>query len=144
MRNIKFRSWDTKNKKFIKHVPESEYMLDSEDWDHDDIDEEGGIYPDRIFSHYSHYGRILFQQFTGIIVDGKELYEGDIIETKYGEIGEVVFTEQLASFRINVPSKKLNEPLVTLTCKEGETNGQLVFVPVKILGNIFENSNLLK
>jgi uncharacterized phage protein (TIGR01671 family) len=164
-RPIKFRAWDTKNKRFIDHVPNKEYMLDSDEWDHRDINEEGGIYPSYAFEYYSFKERIVFQQFTGLKdKNEKEIYEGDVAEVNYvyntpKKIGETFrgvvkfgvcclsYTSEApqhssTSFYIETfPSKNKKEPEVGLIPDHNLCDG---YAEVIVIGNVFENPDLLK
>lgn len=62
-RIIKFRAWDTKQKKFLEVIPPEEYMLDCDDWNHPDEDSTP-TYPDEPFNTFD--GRIVLQQFIGL------------------------------------------------------------------------------
>lgn len=128
-RELKFRAWDTKQKKFITHVPVEEYMLDEDTWSHHDMDEIGGIYPNNIFNHYSFNNRIIFQQYTGMKdKNQKEIYEGDLVEGVLGLKLDYVIGGAVQFYRgcFVIGDTFFNE-----------------FTDFEIKGNIFENTELV-
>ena len=71
----------------------------------------------------------VFSQFTGIKdKNGKEIYEGDIVKTSKG-LNEIIYSEQLVAFVCKY--KKAN--YVDFMNKE-----------IEVIGNIYENPELLK
>lgn len=71
------------------------------------------------------------QQFTGLLDrHGKEIYESDI--TNYGE---VIWIIQSASFRLNPSSNNIDLSF---------TESFLNYDDIEIIGNVFENPDLLK
>lgn len=123
MKTIKFRAWDIDSKK----------MLDVKAIDWDDKGNiisinypEGKLYPDEDYGDH-----VVLMQFTGMCdKNGKEIYEGDILDTgKYEKkYGIVKWNEKDASFRItNVSSTTI-----------GKANKFY-----EIVGNIYENQDLL-
>jgi uncharacterized phage protein (TIGR01671 family) len=78
------------------------------------------------------YKEAIFQQFTGLLdKNGKEIYEGDIVKrlnTEY--IYEVVYNEENAAY--------------FLQNKDGEGPLSYYRKVVEVIGNIFENPELIK
>ena len=152
MRDIKFRVWDSKNKKWLSAVPSLEYLLNDEDAciSHHDIDPESAIYkyPSNILGK-DFGGRIVWQQYTGLQDStGKEIYEGDILAYEEGnflkgENGlddrlEIFWDAENAKFGINFYSKYGGEGYTG----KGEHLSSYS-KKTKIIGNIFETPELL-
>lgn len=108
MREIKFRAWDTLNKRFLNGT----YGL-----------------MDTFVNSYSK-GRLIFMQYIGLKdKNGKEIYEGDIIDNgRY--IAKVVWEDYRRGFG--------------LQDKKNTTWNNPDFFRCKVIGNIYENSELLK
>jgi uncharacterized phage protein (TIGR01671 family) len=131
MRQIKFRVWDTKTKKFLEFVPPIEYMLDHDEWSRRDINDESSLlFPQNIAETFG--GRLVWQQFTGLKDENeKEIYEGDIVEFCHEEKTKnlkVEFSE--GYFGLNNGNIKL----ALLAA---------YYHKCKVIGNILENPNLL-
>jgi len=137
-REIKFRAWDNKNKKWLDQVPCDEYMLDSDCWDcpdQDDMEDMTFFYPNNPLGP-AFGGRIIYQQFIGLKdKNKKEVYEGDILKCDMGRAGEQICKIEYAApeFRFTLVSEEPSIPL------------DFTFNSVKsmeIIGNIFENTKL--
>ena len=132
MREIKFRAWDTYEKRWLNT-------------------DEMPIVPAEVTDYLEIYSDkwIVFQQFTGLHdKNGKEIYEGDIlgIGTTGQEYCEVVFRD--GCFGINAGW------LVRENRRQGINRD--VFIPlntycndvfqdaVEVIGNIYENPELLE
>jgi len=137
MRTIKFRAWDKKAKRMVKVMrlwfpevvkegpPEIEFWEDTND----------DAYPITFFE---------LMQFTGLLdKNGKEIYEGDIYKTVAGETPNGVQTEEIYRIKFNhgafvlVKINGLEHGTRYLGSKTNLLNGE-------ILGNIYENKELLK
>jgi hypothetical protein len=100
MREIKFRAWDGKHMIFgFFNMPPQDQITKS--WE--------------------------YMQFTGLHdKTGKEIYEGDVLRTKDGEIGEIVWRRY--GWKVTVPLNRSWQNPDALT---------------EIIGNVFENPELI-
>jgi len=134
MREIKFRAWDKINKEFSNHTNRDPFM----DLSMGDIfywerrQNEDGVYEGDIILKDENKNRFVLQQYTGLKdANGKEIYEGDILKWEY-------------------PEKFLNLVTVRWTNEEEDYDGWVTTNLIgqggecKIIGNIFENPELLK
>jgi len=112
-RPLKFRVWSVKNNCFVTNGCELYYLLT--------LSYQGAINSNDIY-----------QQYTGLTdKNGKEIYEGDIIEQNFGEKptrGLVKFSR--GSFRVIWPA----EPYDDLGC--------MLIEYVTVIGNVFENPKM--
>lgn len=109
MRKIKFRGWGVDTE--MMHDLESVQKIDKW-WEH---------------------GALVLMQFTGLLDSkGKEIYEGDIIKTKWGGIGKIEFDD--GTFVYLFEDGKNMQRLTEESIKEKES---------EIIGNIYENPELL-
>lgn len=168
-RLIKFRAYDTKNKKWLYEVPSEEYMLDNDDcWDAPDYGEMC-----EALSFYPHKplgpdfnGRVVYQQFTGLLdKNGKEIYEGDIVsvndELNQAKIGGIEwntysddeYVDHLECWMFigkedgDTDEEESKSPLSTICKSTGVSYGRGLKTTkntIKIIGNIFETPELLK
>lgn len=82
-------------------------------------------------------GDYVVQQFTGVKdQNGKEIYEGDIVATIYGTYGEVIYSDEIAGYRIKINNTLL--PLVTYRFVD-DVPAALLTVATLVIGNIFQN-----
>lgn len=135
-RSIKFRAWDTKNKKF----PFIGFHIIGECTAFDLINQ----------YRLEELNDLEIQQFTGLLdKNGKEIYEGDILKTSYFSKYIVKFYE--GSFVVEINGKH-KSPLFNYT-KNGidtlrdlnDKTGLISTLPeaAEVIGNIFENPELL-
>jgi uncharacterized phage protein (TIGR01671 family) len=119
-RELKFRVWDTKNNEFVKLV---NFWVSPENLNKCFMEWRPELDGETVFETKN--GAFVFQQFTGLRDrEGKEIYEGDIIKMLDGTNYEVKF---------HIESNELN-------C----SGYMFSSFGVKVIGNIFENPELLK
>lgn len=133
-RSIKFRTWDTQNKEFSEWTNRDPFFSTSHSqiffWER--VRKEDGSFDGDIIIQ-DHSGRFVLQQFTGLLdKNNKEIYEGDILQYKSRD-------------------PKFSKTLVRWTREEEDNHPGFVvsdssshYGKPEIIGNIFENPELLK
>lgn len=124
-REIKFRIWDVENKEMLK-VRELDFKLTFY----------GGriaIRPDQ-YNDYFDTEDMILMQYTGLHdKNGKEIWESDIVEITR----ECIYEKGIIVFRNGCFFIKTKEILLALYNCEANN------YKVKVIGNIYENSELL-
>jgi len=129
-RQIKFRAWDIYQKRFRD---EMDYVVDPETglphWIHDSEYLQGVA------------EQLILNQFTGLLdKNGKEVYEGDIVQWSDWEGIEVGVVTGLYEVKWNAEECTIGfyDPFENTWYLFGETSFD------EVIGNIYQNSNLLQ
>ena len=121
MREIKFRAWDKNTKKIIIDLPM--VICYKAFWLYDELN--------NAMEYYGHGNDYILMQYTGLKdKNGKEIYEGDIIQ--FPEIIPLTVGYEKGSFVWGNLA-----PFITIREKLEE-------MPGKVIGNIYENPDLLE
>lgn len=81
MREIKFRAWDKENKEIVEVELLGKTVL---------------LYKDGEWENIENYE---IMQFTGLYdINGREIYEGDLLQHPNGTIAEIQYSNDLAAF----------------------------------------------
>lgn len=126
-REIKFRVWDTYNKE----------MLDVQELDYADSYNGQPMIRTTMYNDYFDTEEMILMQFTGLHdKNGKEIYEGDIVELKANNgccemIGTIIYDEYDLAFELRDIEEETQE---CLWYAEQE---------LEVIGNIYDNPELL-
>ena len=145
MRDIKFRCWDTENKE----------MLEVQELDYEDSYNGQPMIRTTMYSDYFDTEDMILMQYVGLKdKNGKEIYEGDIVtgtdypfidEGKQNYIGIIVFYDDAASFGYEYQCVRKNKRGISNGINnEFEANENLICENLEVIGNIYDNPELLK
>jgi uncharacterized phage protein (TIGR01671 family) len=145
-RTIKFRAWDKDNKKFATETSENfngEILLDLNGKvrvAHYPVGN-GDNSADSVFEPLNNQDNYIIQQFTGLKDRySKEIYEGDLVRDKYGALYEVCWIDTEASFEFAIRNENDNIDYDFARCSALGIS----FSKVEVIGNVFENYELIK
>ena len=133
-RQLKFRAWDKLAKQFT--YPDKGYQ------GHYVLTLNGQF---QNLQNGSGGDEYVVQQWTGLKDSkGNDIYEGDVVKIIYeGTIAEVYFDSNICAFRLKDNTSK-SFPITTYRFDESHNPIGLINVFDEVIGNIFENSELLK
>ena len=94
--------------------------------------------------HWDFTKDIIPLQYTGLKdKNGKEIYEGDILENDNGIIYTVVWIEQISGFYLQQPNTHRGKEIISCAASKVANEPMLLFKEA-IIGNIYENPELLE
>lgn len=131
---IKFRAWDNESEIYLYNVQDAyDTLSGSVKYD----DGEDADYDECCFGDFLDNKRYDVEQFTGLIdVNGKDIYEGDIIKSSYKyaqpKISQIII-EDGNSYILGEDLATGNEMLVSDHIGE-----------IEVIGNVHENPELLE
>jgi len=140
MREIKFRAWDKENKKMLVSEDEENYLSIYLDGTFDSLGNMLDISDSR---RRQRSEELELMQFTGLKdKNGKEIYEGDIVDVKYWGIGSIIFMDKAM---IN-PEYGFCKVLPAFLIKKDNKNSTFLYKDkdLKVIGNIYENPKLME
>lgn len=124
MRIIKFRSFDKQHKCMI-YNPELDYV--------------NGTWRNK----YGHQSDLM--QFTGLLdKNGKEIYEGDIVRFQHHRPAVCVWSGWGWGWKVNTPKGERVYESGVSQFRQNEFEENYLLNNAEILGNIYENPELLK
>lgn len=124
-RELKFRAWDIKNKRFVNIV---RLILDQ----FGALDYADVVYMGKIYKLYP--SEVVLEQATGLKdKNGKDICEGDIVNTCCGK-ARVYFDEEYCSYKIQLKHG------TTMPLVGKKSHRHLMY---EVIGNINENPELL-
>jgi len=128
MKEIKFRAWDEKNN----------YWIYGDQPKNDDLFIENVNPKNNTIYEITHWKDTILMQYTGVKdKNGKEIYEGDIVQIKYALSSNKGIVEYIHD-KYSINSKKYDMFY--------DYNGEKIFSwnELEIIGNIYENPELLE
>lgn len=143
MRTIKFRAWDKGKKEMLFDPIEYEVRCLS-------YDDDPKRKPD-LFIGFTNMVEQWFEimQFTGLLdKNGVEIYEGDIVKSKYGFTDEDIFLtvkwyEDGARFQLSTINYQEDKDNVYDFDMTGWGRDEINSEIIEVIGNIHQNPNLL-
>ena len=131
MREIKFRAWDEQNKVMHNNFQFIKSGDEGNDWILFVSDKQKLKNRYKKWTTNPYFSQQLkIMQFTGLKdKNGKEIFEGDIVKTKNRKIWEIIFH----GGRFIVNGNKIGQGILMLFDE-----------PLKVIGNKFENPELIK
>ncbi len=127
MRTIKFRAWT--GSKMVYNTELFDYYAE---WGSGSL-QAREMFPDAGINEYQTYP---LMQYTGLTdKNGKEIYEGDVLTAKYAGSSQPAYKNQVvwdgAEYGFSFANAFANAPLWT-------------WEDIEVIGNVFENPELLK